>query len=110
MTAANPSAPASFLRLECALDPAMRMLAGVVAALGGVVLLIVMAITCVSVTGRALLFLGLGAVPGDFELVELGSAFVVFCFMPWCQYRRGHVTVDLFVAATGPRVLAALAV
>jgi TRAP-type C4-dicarboxylate transport system permease small subunit len=37
-----------------------------------------------------------GAVPGDFELVEAGTAFAVFAFLPWCQLNRGHATVDLF--------------
>jgi TRAP-type C4-dicarboxylate transport system permease small subunit len=38
----------------------------------------------------------IGAVPGDFELVEAGTAFAVFAFLPWCQLNRGHATVDLF--------------
>jgi TRAP-type C4-dicarboxylate transport system permease small subunit len=32
----------------------------------------------------------------------------VFAFLPWCQLRRGHVTVDVFVAWAGPRSRAAL--
>lgn len=40
--------------------------------------------------------LKVGAVPGDFELVEAGAAFAVFAFLPWCQLNRGHATVDLF--------------
>ncbi|WP_235679320.1 TRAP transporter small permease [Aquibium microcysteis] len=39
-----------------------------------------------------------GAVPGDFELVEAGTAFAVFAFLPWCQLNRGHATVDLFTS------------
>ena len=52
----------------------------------------------VSITGRALLTLGFGVgpVPGDFELVEAGTGFAVFAFLPWCQLKRGHATVDLF--------------
>lgn len=61
-------------------------------------------LTCVSITGRAL---GTGPIPGDFELVEAGTAFAVFAFLPWCQLRRGHVTVDLVLARAGPRVNAA---
>lgn len=54
-------------------------------------------LTVVSVIGRALTGFGLSAISGDFELVEIGSAVSVFCFLPWCQLNRGHVTVDIFV-------------
>ena len=42
-----------------------------------------------SIVGRALsgLGLGLGPVPGDFELVEAGTALAVFCFLPWCHLK-----------------------
>lgn len=71
---------------------------------GGVVLVAVMLLTVVSVTGRSLILFGLGPVPGDFELVETGTAFAVFAFLPWCQVRRGHVTVDLFLKSAGVQV------
>jgi TRAP-type C4-dicarboxylate transport system permease small subunit len=35
-------------------------------------------------------------VPGDFELVEVGTALAVFCFLPWTHLKRGHASVDLF--------------
>lgn len=74
---------------------------------GGCVLVAMVVLTVVSVTGRGLtgLAIGLGPVPGAFELVELGSAFAVFSFLPWCQLKRGHVTVDLFVGMLGERAL-----
>ena len=53
-------------------------------------------VTVVSITGRAFIWAGLKPVPGDFELVEAGTAFAVFAFLPWCQLNRGHATVDLF--------------
>nr|WP_255701545.1 TRAP transporter small permease [Afifella sp. H1R] len=65
--------------------------------------------TVLSIAGRALVPLGLGPVPGDFELVEAGVAFAVFSFLPWCQFRRGHVTVDLLAERFGPRGMAACA-
>lgn len=74
------------------------------AMLGGAALIAVMALTVASVTGRALIPLGLGPVPGDFELVEVGAAFAIAAFLPWCQWRRGHVTVDILLSRTGPRV------
>lgn len=71
---------------------------------GGVALLGMTLLTVVSVTGRGLISIGLGPVPGDYELVEMAAAFAVFSFLPWCQLQRGHVTVDLFMAPLGRRV------
>ncbi|MBO6718236.1 MAG: TRAP transporter small permease [Rhizobiaceae bacterium] len=63
---------------------------------GGVVLVIVTILTVVSITGRSLIWAGLSPVPGDVELVEAGMGFAIFAFLPWCQYVRGHATVDIF--------------
>lgn len=75
---------------------------------GGVVLTGFALTTVVSIIGRAFLFAGLGPIKGDYELVELGSAIAVFYFMPWCQLKRGHVTVDVFVARLPERLYALL--
>lgn len=77
---------------------------------GGVVLTGIALMTVISIIGRGFSFAGLGPIPGDFELVEAGCAVVVFAFLPWCQYRRGHVTVDIFVSRLSPRVQAVLTV
>ena len=70
------------------------------AVIGGLVLLGMMIMTVVSVTRRTLF----GApIPGDFEMVELGSAIAVFCFLPWCQITGGNVLVDFFTMKSGPR-------
>ena len=65
------------------------------AVVGGALLTVLMVVVVVSVSGRALLDFGLGPVPGDFELVEMGTAVVVFFFLPWCYLRNGHAMVDL---------------
>lgn len=103
-------------------------LARALAILGGVVLAAITFITVVSVLGRAvvtvaymnvtdsnlllqwahsgarwLIGLGVGPVPGDFELVEAGTGFAVFAFLPWCQLNRGHATVDLFTSFMSER-------
>lgn len=78
-------------------------LAEMSAMLGGVVLAGLIVMTCLSITGRALAGLGLGPVPGDFELVESGVALAVFCFLPLCQLRAGHATVDLLAGVYGRR-------
>lgn len=76
----------------------MEWLARVLALVGGLVLIIITILTCVSITGRAMIPLGLGPVPGDFELVEAAAGFAVFAFLPWCQISRGHASVDLFTS------------
>lgn len=66
------------------------------AVVGGLLLTLLMVVVVVSVAGRMLLQFGLGPVPGDYELVEMGTAVVVFFFLPWCYLRNGHAMVDLF--------------
>ena len=73
------------------------MLARAVAIAGGVVLSIVVVIVVVSVVGRALIPLGLSAVPGDFEIVQFGVLFAIFCALPLTQYLRGHADVSVLV-------------
>lgn len=43
------------------------------AIVGGIVLVALTLMIVASITGRALIGLGLGPVPGDFELVEMGT-------------------------------------
>ncbi|MFN0264202.1 TRAP transporter small permease [Tepidamorphus sp. 3E244] len=85
------------------IDRAVELVAKALALLGGLVLVAVMLLVVVSITGRALIPFGLGPVPGDFELVEAGTAFAIFAFLPWCQYSRGHVAVDILVPIIGKR-------
>ena len=66
------------------------------AIVGGVVLCAITLMSVASITGRALIGVGLGPVPGDFEMVEVGTALAVFFFLPWCYLKGGHATVDLF--------------
>lgn len=70
-------------------------LANWAALLGGVVLVALTLMVVASVSGRALIDLGLGPIPGDFELVEVGVGIAVFYFLPWCYLKGGHATVDL---------------
>jgi TRAP-type C4-dicarboxylate transport system permease small subunit len=70
------------------------------AVVGGVVLVALMLMVVASVVGRALIGVGLGPVPGDFELVEVGVGIAVFFFMPWCYVSGGHATVDLLYMHT----------
>lgn len=63
---------------------------------GGLVLIVLTVLTVVSIVGRSLIGFGLSPVPGDVELVEAGVGFAIFSFLPWCQFVRGHATVDIF--------------
>lgn len=68
----------------------------VMAWFGGFVLSLVAVVSVSSIAGRSLSGFGLGPVPGDFELVEAGTALAVFCFLPWCHLRRSHADVGMF--------------
>ncbi len=93
----------------------MEKLARVMAVIGGLVLTILIVVTCLSVAGRALntvfhgwvgdlmpiasqwfLDIGVGPILGDFELVEAGVAFAIFASLPLCQITAGHASVDIF--------------
>jgi TRAP-type C4-dicarboxylate transport system permease small subunit len=62
---------------------------------GGVLLILVAGMVVVSVTLRSDL-VGAAGVPGDFELVQMATAVAAFCFLPLCQLRRGNIFVDTF--------------
>jgi len=89
--------------LEAKVGILVERLARTIAIIGGLALVAVGATTVVSIIGRELIFAGLGPIPGDFEIVEMGCAFAIFSFMPWCQLKAGHATVDVFVSHLGAR-------
>lgn len=85
------------------IDRFMRRLAAFLAVLGGLALILVLLSTVASVSGRALLAIGLGPIRGDFELVELGTGFAVFAFLPWVQINRQHAAVEILTMHLGHR-------
>lgn len=66
-----------------------------VALFGGVLLIALSVTVVISVTLRSDL-VGSAGIPGDFELVQMATAIAAFCFLPWCQLRRGNIFVDTF--------------
>jgi TRAP-type C4-dicarboxylate transport system permease small subunit len=44
------------------------------------------------------------SVPGDIELVQIGTALAVFAFLPFCQGRGGNIVVDTFTTRLPPRL------
>ena len=83
------------------IDRLMRSLAAFMAILGGLALIAVILVTVTSITGRALLWIGVGPIRGDFELVELGTGFAVFAFLPWVQINRQHASVEILTRHLG---------
>lgn len=68
---------------------------------GGGCLIVAALLTGVSIIGG----LALAPLPGEIELVEALCGFAVFAFLPYCQLMRGHVGVDLFLNAFGPKAM-----
>jgi TRAP-type C4-dicarboxylate transport system permease small subunit len=78
-------------RAESGFDRVVRL----VALLGGGLLIALSIMVVVSVTLRSDL-VGAAGVPGDFELVQMATAVAAFCFLPYCQLKRGNIFVDTF--------------
>lgn len=72
---------------------ATARLGGALALAGGAVLLGIALLTCWSVAQR---WLTSQPVPGDFELVSLGSGVAVFGCLAWGTVRRASILVDSF--------------
>ena len=107
----------------------IKLLARSTAMIGGLVLVFLVAMTTVSIIGRAvnkwlhsetaqgllgsfsqtLLDLGIGEVNGNYEVLEAGVAFAIFSFMPICQLYGSHATVDVFTSRLPARVTRAIA-
>lgn len=85
------------VNLEKRVGDRLDRIARLLAYAGGFVLVLLAVMTVISTIGRAFVGLqvGLGPIPGDFELVEAGTAVAIFSFMSWCQINQGHVTVDI---------------
>ena len=99
-------------------------LARSMAVLGGLVLTALILLICVSVLGRGgntfahwdaletsapglssfLLGTGVGPVPGDYEIVEAAIAFSIFAFLPLCQLKSAHATVEIFTSFLSNRI------
>lgn len=91
--------------------------------LGGLMLTLLIIMTCISIAGRSLngvlhadvvvslmpdlarwlIDAGVGPINGDFEMIEAGVAFSIFAFLPLCQLTGGHASVDIFTSRLSPR-------
>lgn len=96
----------------------VRNLARGTALTGGLVLIVLIVMTTLSILGRSinkllhgdffaqnltgpaqwLIDLGIGEINGNYELLEAGVAFAIFSFLPICQLYGAHATVDVFTS------------
>ena len=72
----------------------LYILTAALAIFGGIVVGAVAIMTTISVSGRAAFSM---PIPGDVELIEIGTSTAVFAFLPFCQLIRGNVFVDFFM-------------
>ena len=84
---------------------AVAQFGGALALAGGALLLGIALLTCWSVAQR---WLTSQPVPGDFELVSLGSGVAVLAFLAWGTVRRASILVDSFTAWLPRRVVSAM--
>lgn len=97
-------------RAEAATGRVLARVCAALATIGGALLVALAVVTVASVLGRSMGWAGLGPITGDFELVEAGCAIAIFLFLPYCQMRRGHVTVDVVARLLPGRIQAAMGV
>ncbi len=74
---------------------------------GGFILIGIILMTAYSATLNLLLNT---PVAGDFEIVEMGVAIAVFCFLPLCQLEKANVSVDLFTMKAGSKSVALMSI
>ncbi len=84
-----------------ALGERLHKLSAIFAVAGGLVLIFLVTLVVASILGRAMFS---RPVPGDFEIVALGTAIAVFLFLPYCYLQRGNVAVDIFISNMPPSV------
>ncbi len=99
----------------------VKWLSRMSAVIGGLVLLVLIILTTLSIIGRELSKLGhawaegwlgqtliasgIDEIRGSYELTEAGVAFAIFAFFPVCQFYGAHATVDVFTSALPRRAL-----
>lgn len=80
------------------LNRCAETLAKALALAGGILLMGLTALTCLSIIGRVFvpLDIGIGPVRGIYDMTEIAMAAAIFAFLPWAQLRETHARVDLF--------------
>lgn len=92
-----------------ALHRALRYPVRALALAGGLLMLLLIAMSLVSIVGRKLFS---APVRGDIELMEIGAAIAIATFLPLCELLGSHLRVDTFttrLSASWRRLLDAFA-
>jgi TRAP-type C4-dicarboxylate transport system permease small subunit len=72
---------------------------------GGLVFIALVAMSIVSIVGRKLFSV---PVPGDIELMQMGTAVAGAALLPYCEMQGSHLHVDFFTARLSPTAKARL--
>ena len=72
---------------------------------GGAIFVSLVFMSLVSIIGRKLFS---APVPGDLEIMQMGSAVAGAAFLPYCEMAQKHLRVDFFTANMSPRRRAVL--
>jgi TRAP-type C4-dicarboxylate transport system permease small subunit len=80
-------------------------LSELLALIGGALLLLIMAMTVISIIGRQLFGM---PVKGDFEITELACGIAVFLFFPYTQITGQNIVAEFFTAGLSERRRAGL--
>lgn len=83
----------------------LELLAKLCAVAAGVLLTVITLMTCISIIGRNTTG---WTIVGDFELSGSAAGAAIALFMPWCQWRRGHIIVDFFTTKASAATQAGL--
>ena len=68
---------------------------------GGLVLLLLINMSLISIIGRKLFNT---PIRGDIELMEIGASIAIAAFLPLCELRGTHIKVDAFTMKASPLV------
>ncbi|CAD5110311.1 TRAP transporter small permease [Zestomonas carbonaria] len=90
---------------HCALYRVLHYPAQGFALAGGLVMLLLINMSLVSIIGRKLLS---APIPGDIELMEIGAAIAIAAFLPLCELRGTHIKVDAFTMRLSSGLVRAL--
>jgi len=82
------------------INSAIEQLTQWLAYCGGLLMLVAIALTLVSIAGR---YLFSAPVPGDYELVETIGAVGIFLFFPYTHATGSNITVKFFTSGMSPR-------
>lgn len=83
----------------------LELLCRAFALAGGAILVAMTVMETVSISLRAVV----GApIPGDFELIKMGTAIAVVAFLPYCHLVKGNFIVDFVLARAPDGVKAAM--